>query len=122
MISPFKDTIKGMESSRKKLFEESSNLMSQLNDSETLVKKAKNTLSIAEKDYEISLNSWKKFDNSANEKEREKIRTKLEKSEEKLNLARSSYRQCEEVSRALQQKIKNFEIPKLIEVNFTKNI
>lgn len=104
-----------MDLNRRRTFEESSNVMDELNEAFSILKKATQQLEDSTNEVNAARLGLSRAEGAMTVKPRDLDRAKMkyQAASEKLTIARASYRQCDDVCRSLQNKVQMVDIPRI---------
>lgn len=115
IVVPFEESIRTMDLNRRRTFEESSNVMDELNEAFSILKKATQQLEETTNEVNSARLGLSRAEGAMTIKPRDLDRAKMkyQAASEKLSIARASYRQCDDVCRSLQNKVQMVDIPRI---------
>lgn len=115
IVAPFEESIKNMDLNRRRTFEESTNVLGELNEAFSILKKATQQLEDTTNEVNAARLGLSRAEGAMTIKPRDLDRAKMkyQAASEKLAIARASYRQCDDVCRSLQNKVQMVDIPRI---------
>jgi hypothetical protein len=115
LIGPFEESIKTMELTRRRVHEESNAIDSELLEAASVLRKARQQLEDSTHEVNAARLGLSRIEGAVTMKPKdvERARAKYQAASDRLTLARSSFRQCDEVCRALQLKVGSVDVPRL---------
>jgi hypothetical protein len=115
IVVPFEESIRSMDLNRRRTFEESSNVMDELNEAFSILKKATQQLEDSTNEVNAARLGLSRAEGAMTVKPRylDRAKMKYQAASEKLSIARASYRQCDDVCRSLQNKVQMVDIPRI---------
>lgn len=104
-----------MDLNRKRVLEETSSITSELQEAAAVLKKAKHQLEDTTNEVNSSRLTLSRIEGAitVKPKDLERAKMKYQNATDKLSIARASYRQCDEVCRALQNKVQTVDVPRI---------
>lgn len=115
IVVPFEESIRTMDMNRRRTHEESANVLGELNEAFSILKKATQQLEDTTNEVNSTRLTLSRAEGAMTIKPRDLDRAKLkyQTASEKLSIARASYRQCDDVCRALQNKVQMVDVPRI---------
>ncbi len=115
LITPFEESIKNMDLNRKRVLEETGSIAAELQEAAAVLRKAKHQLEDSTNEVNSTRLALSRVEGAitVKPKDLERAKLKYQNATDKLSIARSSYRQCDEVCRALQNKVQSVDVPRI---------
>ncbi len=115
LIAPFEESIKNMDLNRKRVLEETGSITTEMQEASAVLKKAKQQLEESTNEVNSTRLALSRVEGAitVKPKDLERAKLKYQNATDKLSIARASYRQCDEVCRALQNKIQSVDVPRI---------
>jgi hypothetical protein len=115
VVGPFEESIKSMDMNRRKTLDEANSISGEVNEAFSILRKATQQLEDTTNEVNATRLGLSRVEGAITVKPREldRARLKYQTASEKLSIARSSYRQCDDVCRSLQSKVQLVDIPRI---------